>query len=564
MIRALAFSLLLLATVAAAGEGIKGWKDEQHHIERAEQKYWQEYQKRYNDALLTLEKPRQDAAAKPNDAINYAYDYAGLRALYADYAALEEARGKADLALAASGDPEALSELFGALMDVAKRIDDLESDLLGARPKQSGVWFDQRPGIERSALAVRMDALIRALAQCPGAAAFLGGEGMKTAAKKEGRRSIVRRVAVIDALGLCPGEDAVTALTPCAGAPESSLRIAAVEALLKHGPATRPVLVPLLADKSAPVRRALLQGIATTGAGDPGWIAPVLDAYRTSVGLVRGDSVRALAALTNQTFGDAAAAWDEWFADYKSEIGGGKFRKDAIEVREAKPEPLPTTCTFYGIPTESARVVFLVEGSRRLFWPADVDVLLTQYKENWHRTRRAWEDKHPSQLAILLREFDRTSAAFALDLTFGVLEIYAACVAEPLGSTKILHAEKRDIRAVRHDLERMPGDGWCAEYEGLLAAAAFVGMGPESDADFPDVQPCAVYLWDAGSPSGGRYMTPESAVAAFQRFNRFRRLVVHTIRICDEGEPAETLMKGLAAATGGTYLWAKKPPAPPQ
>ena len=55
-------------------------------------------------------------------------------------------------------------------------------------------------------------------------------------------------------------------------------------------------------------------------------------------------------------------------------------------------------------------------------------------------------------------------------------------------------------------------------------------------------------------------MTPETVVAAFKRFNRFRRLVVHTIRICDEGEPSETLMKGIAEASGGTYLWAKRPP----
>jgi hypothetical protein len=79
------------------------------------------------------------------------------------------------------------------------------------------------------------------------------------------------------------------------------------------------------------------------------------------------------------------------------------------------------------------------------------------------------------------------------------------------------------------------------------------------DADFPDARADTIFLWDSGGPEGGRYMTPESAVAAFKRFNRFRRLVVHAIRIGDEGEPSETLMKGLAEASGGVYLWAKKP-----
>jgi len=559
MIRSAALALAVLSLTAnAADEGLKAWKDELKKLERAEQKFWGEYQRRYIDALLTLEKPADDAAAHPNDAINYVLDYSGLRALYADHALIEDAKGKAHLTFAASGDPKALPELFDALMTLAKRIDDVDSDLVSARPQQ-GIRFDQRPAIERDGLAHRLDALQHAIAQCPGATTFLAGEGMKIAAKKDGKRSIVRRVAVLDMLGLCTGDEAVAALSPYAAAPESSLRIAAAEALLRHGPAARPALAPLFEDKSAAVRRALLQGVATLGAGDPLWIEPVLGAYKTAVGVVRRDCVRALAALTNQKFGDAPAAWQDWFSDYKREITDGKFRKDQIEVREATPKPVPATCSFYGIPTPSTRVVFVLEGSRRIFWPADLTTLLKQYKELWHGTRRAWEGTNPSQLATLLEEFDRTCASFTPDITFGALGIYAACDTEPLGSSKLMHPDKKDIRAVRHDLERLPGDGWCAQYEGLTAAAALLGMGPESDADFPDPQGGAIFLWNAGSPYGGRFMTPEAALAAFQRFNRFRRLVVNTVRICDEGEPAETLMKGLAEATGGTYLWAKKP-----
>ncbi len=562
MVRTAALALLLLAAAAPAADGLKAWKDEQRRLERAAQKFWQEYQRQYTEALLTLDKPRMDAASRPNDAINYVLDYSGLKNLYQDYALVEEAKGKADVALAASGDPKALPELFAALMEVLKRIDEIEADHLDARAQQGGVWFDQRPGIERHGLAVRMDALPKALAQCPGGAAFLAGEGLKSAAKKDGKRSIARRVAVLDALGLCAGDDAVSALAPYAAAPESSLRIAATEGLLKHGPVARAALEPLLADRSVPVRRALLDGIARAG-NDPAWIGPVLAAYGSASGIVRADCVRALEALTNQKFGDAKAGWDEWFADYKAEIEGGKFKKDAIEVREAKREPSPATCVFYGVPATSVGVIFVFEGSRRIFWPADVDALKKQYKEIWHRTRRAWEDSNPSQHATLLREFDKASATMTPDLSFGALVIYAACAVEPLGSPKLMRAEKRDIRSVRHDIERLPGDGWCAQYEGLVAAAALAGMPAGEGADFPDARADTIYLWDAGGPEGGRYMTPESAVAAFQRFNRFRRLVVHAIRTCDEGEPSETLMKGLAVATGGTYVWARKPGAPP-
>jgi hypothetical protein len=560
MVRVAALALLLPAVAAAADDGVKAWKDEIRRIERLEQKFWREFQRRYTDALITFSKPQEDAYSRPNDAVNYVYDYSGIRNLYADHALAAEEKGKADLALAASGDPKALPQLLEALLDVAKRIDELEAELLEARAQQGGHWFDQRPSVERHGLAIRLDGLVRALAQGPNAATFLAGEGLKATVKRDGKRSIVRRVALLDTLGLCPGDEARAALVPFAAAPESSLRIAAAEALLRQGPTARPALEPLLADPSPPVRRALLQGIATTGAGDPGWIAPVLSAYGGAQGLLRDDAVRALEALTNQRFGDAPAAWNDWLSDYKGEIDGGKFRKDAIEVREAKREVAPAGCTFYGISMPSRGVILAFEGSRRCFWPADLDVLLKGFKENWHRQRRSWEDEHPSHLATLLKEFDKTAASLAPDISFAALSLYGACDAQPLGSPKMLKADKRDIRAVRHDLERLPGDGWCAQYEGLLAAARLAGLGPETDADFPEPRADTICLWDSGGPQGGRYMTPEAALAAFRRFNRFRRLVVHTIRICDEGEPAETLMKGLAESTGGTYVWAKKPP----
>ena len=69
-----------------------------------------------------------------------------------------------------------------------------------------------------------------------------------------------------------------------------------------------------------------------------------------------------------------------------------------------------------------------------------------------------------------------------------------------------------------------------------------------------------VFLFDSGDPRGGRYMAPQPVVNAFNRYNRFRRFIVHAIRICNEKEASEILMKGIAEASGGTYVWMKKPP----
>ena len=86
------------------------------------------------------------------------------------------------------------------------------------------------------------------------------------------------------------------------------------------------------------------------------------------------------------------------------------------------------------------------------------------------------------------------------------------------------------------------------------------GLDPASEVDFKSPQLDTIYLWNRGLPRGGRYMSAAAVVSAFKRLNRFRRVVVHTIRVGDAKEVAEQLMKGIADVSGGTYVWVKKPP----
>jgi hypothetical protein len=53
-------------------------------------------------------------------------------------------------------------------------------------------------------------------------------------------------------------------------------------------------------------------------------------------------------------------------------------------------------------------------------------------------------------------------------------------------------------------------------------------------------------------------MTPNAIVEAVKALNRFRNATVHTIQIANLGPDAEELLKGLAEATGGSYVWRKK------
>ena len=131
-----------------------------------------------------------------------------------------------------------------------------------------------------------------------------------------------------------------------------------------------------------------------------------------------------------------------------------------------------------------------------------------------------------------------------------------------LGEKKLLTNSKRDLRKVDKFFEKIPGPaGGAALYAALLHTMAFAGRDPSPAAmDFASPRADTIYIVHSGRAIGDRNLTAASTVAAFQRLNRFRRLEIHTIRIGTQDKEGAALMKGLAAASGGTYIWQKDPP----
>ena len=323
--------LLCVASARAAPDATRAWKSECRRLAGHEKKFWRSYQERFNQGRLLMDAEVDKAWAKPNQYPEATYDYSEFSKLYADFDVLQKALGEADLQYANSGNPKALSDLFKELLSVVKETDALEKKLLDAKPKMSVRMFHQQPGIQRQGLEVRRNALVAAVAKCPGASDFLAGDGLKRATSGDGLRSVGRRVAVLDALALCGGPEAQAALEPWLQAKQTSLRVAAVEGLARWGASARAALAPLLSDPSSIVRRALLQEILRDGGKDPGWTGPLVGAYPQARGVERALFVRALAALTKQPFGYAPDKWKEWFEEYRKEIEGGKFDRENID-----------------------------------------------------------------------------------------------------------------------------------------------------------------------------------------------------------------------------------------
>ncbi|MGH7163346.1 MAG: hypothetical protein ACREID_07665, partial [Planctomycetota bacterium] len=175
--RAWAALLVLAAPLLADGDVERSYREEMKRCRAAEQRFWEEFQRRYNDAYLAFREPIERATAKPAEHPNPDYDYSHLRALYEECAGIERARGEAALALAKSGHAKALDAAFDMMMDAAKEVDALEAELLDAKPIQRRYMFDLRPGVRRHGVGVREEWIVQALAAAPSAAAFLVDAG---------------------------------------------------------------------------------------------------------------------------------------------------------------------------------------------------------------------------------------------------------------------------------------------------------------------------------------------------------------------------------------------------
>lgn len=553
--------LLLLSLAAAAlagGDAARTYDEEAKKARNSEKRFFEDFQRSWNDAFLAFREPIEAAEAKPLEHTDAVWDFAAVNRLYAEAAAIQEARGRAALEFARSGHPKAATELLQELLDLVREAEALEAELAEAKPIQRAFLFDLRPAVRRHALAARERLLVEAVGSAAGAAGILADAGLREAAAKDGRKSVARRVAVIDALGFAGGDGARAAVEPFLRARESSLRIAALEACARLGGASTPALLGLLSDPSPPVLRALLDAVRTSLAKEARFLPPIVAGLEGARGSAAVRSVAALEALTRQKFGHDPARWREWLSVYAGEIEAGTFDAGKIEVQELPPKAPEGAMAFLGVTAPAAGAVFVLDASLNFALPADLAFQLTKYKTAWPTGSQSWQSEHPAHRTVILRELLGTIDAMPKEAPFHLVALHGAFEAEALSGKKPLRAGKADRAAVEKFVERLPARGWCAPYEGICEAMRLMGLPPGAD-DFGKPNADTIFLVHAGAPAGGRYMSPDAAIEAFRRLNRFRRVTVHAIRICDDKEAGEKLMCGIAEASGGSYLHRKAP-----
>ena len=566
-----ALGLLLAAAPSPAGDAVSDFRKALRAGD-VEEKEWAAGHRRAEEAALhAWMKPNREQYATGNTEPRH--DTAAVAALYGSYAALERKRADAAAALATSGDPGALPVLWKEALACADAVDDLEGTLRAYGSEAGTIAPDQEPCIRRNGIALRESALRRALSGLPGAVPFLAGDGFTEAARLDrSKRSLLRRVLVVDALAGNPDSAARAFLAGLLAEEEPALRIAALEGLMGPGPVVRDTLAPLLADDVPAVRFALLDGLNGIAPPDPAWIPPLVAALDGApgglppppagpppgapprpgaAGRFRADLAALLRRLSGRRLAGDSAAWKAWLATVRESIADGTFRPAVPDASGTETAAEPGRAVFHGVPMDSGAVLFLVDGWATWFAPAEHSFQRTRFNHDWTTGSRAWKKDHESHAEVLARTIPPCIEALGPGARFRLL--LAGGASSRRGEVTLfdekgmLPADGRSAARAREFIESFKAGTVDCFHAGLRAALAMDG-------------PDTVILYSSGSFRHGRFLDADAMIGDLRRIQRFRRLRFHCLRITDAGPDAEKAMRALAADSGGTYRWAENPP----
>jgi hypothetical protein len=553
-----------------ADEAVDAYRRVVRTLETEEKAEAEDLPTRILDALATRRHIRAEFRAGQRATLDDG-DVA-LRGLFAPFVAREARRAEALRALARSGAPRAGAVLLDALFDNAVLAEALDQELLEGRPVAEGQIHDQGRAFRRSAVARRDANLLEAFPLVADAAAALGGDTWGRLAAAEGRRTAARRIAFLDAAGRLPPPAGLALLADGLSSDLPCLRMAALEAAARQGPPAQQALDEGLRDAHTLVRRTALSGLRVLARKDGRSLPAVAALLARARGAEREEVLATLRLLAGCDLGPDGAAWSAWVSLHLPDIGAGQF--DATHPPSAPAEAVAAAPPprLFRVPLTTDRIVFVCDWTLPMVTPADVAFARTRKRIDWFGGDDGWvgRDGQRRLETVVRSELSRTLETLPADARFGLVVLRdGGRDAWPriekdsvLGVPRLLKADRAAILEVDRALGDVP-PGWSRWHEtmdGLWHAATVAGLPPCPVSAIGVPAADTLVLVSSGEVRGGRFVLPEEAVAAFARWNRFRRLVVHTIRVADDGRDAETLLRGLAEATGGRYVHVTRAP----
>ncbi len=383
----------------------------------------------------------------------------------------------------------------------------------------------------------------------------------------------VPRANLALALGPVPDPGSAGTLRGLSKDKTSLVRTAALEALgRRKDRADLPMFVAALADEGWTVRAAAASALRDLG--DPAAIEPLIEALAKEPGRLRGDLSEVLSAITGQALGSDADLWRAWWAANRE-----KFSAPPAPAPGPATEPSPaaapaghaTSATFYGVPTTSKRLAFVIDVSKSMEEkarapkagaPSGGSVVPTgpgtgASPDEAGRGLPA----EPTKLEVAKFELRRAIRGLPADAHFAVV----AFALNPRLLGKGLFKASAEGKAEATRLVEALEMGLSTNVFDSLDLALSLGLDPKNPAQTFDDGVDTIFLLTDGEPNSGTIVEAGKIVAEISSRLRTRRVVIHTIWVGtdpSEGGPAARgakdggadFMRKLAEISGGRFV----------
>ncbi len=433
-----------------------------------------------------------------------------------------------------------------------------------------------------------------------------GAKTVKALVRLVSRRDAPWRMKlyVVRALGDIPDPSVVAVLTRLAEDRHPALRAAAIDAL---GEQRAPDAVPVVARAlSAPEwELKVAAAAALRRIGSEAALGPLILAMRdpgANPGRVLNEICGSLEALTGQSHGYDLSAWVKLWMRRARETGGtGGPGALPIPLSESDVNTvqLPRwTTAFYGIPTPSTRIVFVIDVSGSMRDPAVPDPsrvvspgasaaprvhsasprreppAQTAARDALEAKRAAWAGRVPATRLEQAQQ-ELIAAVLAMDPRVRFSMVCFAGDRIEVWSDRLLAATLAVRLKAIEAVEKLRAGGGTNTMDGLHCAFGFLereaakGRSPapvvleaKRKADTPAVLlrlggADTVYLLTDGRPNQGAVPDPARILEEVRKINEVRRVRLHVIGVgeADEGvDPPDPDWCGrLAHQNGGTF-----------
>lgn len=394
------------------------------------------------------------------------------------------------------------------------------------------------------------------------AVAYLMRKGLPTVQKAKGSEDA--QVAIAKAFVEQPKEQVLpTLLTMSQDTKRVKLRMLALHwfGQNEHEEGYEPLIAALKA-KEVAVRRIAIYGLQQLD--EKRAVPHLIDALAKADGLLAAEIDEILHWFTGKSFEASAPVWRRW---WENEGQAWLAEEDIGERHPRKKEDLPggTRVRFYGIPTESKHIVFVLDRSGSMKDKAGDQSIAEKNKKpkgpitgedeaakKKRRGRKAIAGETrievaKNQLALSIEELDRK-------VKFGVV-FYSDQVKVWKEAPELAAATPPNKKKATAWFDKLEAQGPTLMFPALMKALEYadtVGQDKKKNTTGANT----IFLLSDGSPTTaqGTVLSPEEREQAIREFleaNKLHRCVVHTIGIGPGHN--RTILQQLAEATGGIY-----------